>query len=52
MVKIQKEEMKPICPYCERALDRLTQVKGGWFEINRVFACPHCRKVLGFSAGT
>ncbi len=51
MVKIEKEDVNPVCPFCERTLDKLTEVKRGWFAINRVFCCPHCRKIVGISAG-
>lgn len=51
MVHIDKEEIDPICPFCDAKLDRLVQVSRGWFAINRVFCCPHCRKVLGMTAG-
>jgi len=27
-------------------------VKKGFFAINRVFCYPHCRKIVGISAGT
>ena len=51
MVKIDKEEIRPVCPFCERKLDRLVEVKRGWFSVNRVFCCPHCKKIVGISAG-
>ena len=51
MVKIEKEDIDPICPFCEAPLDRLVEVKRGWFSINRVFCCPLCRKIVGISAG-
>ena len=51
MVKIEKEEITPVCPHCEEELDRLIEVDRGWFYVNRVFCCPHCRKIVGISAG-
>ncbi len=43
-----KEQVRPICPHCEKELDRL------WMNELRsalgrryVYFCPHCRKVLG-----
>ncbi len=48
-MKIEKEEIKPVCPFCEAKLDRLTQVKTGWFAENRIFCCPRCHKVLGIA---
>jgi len=50
-VRIDKEDIDPICPHCQMLLQRLIQVKRGFFAVNRVFCCPHCRKVLGISAG-
>ena len=51
MVRIEKEDIEPICPFCDSHLDRLVEVKRGWFSINRVFCCPNCRKIVGISAG-
>ena len=50
-VRIDKEDIDPICPHCQMLLQRLIQVKRGFFAVNRVFCCPHCRKILGISAG-
>ncbi|QDT95575.1 hypothetical protein [Gimesia aquarii] len=51
MVKIEKEDIKPICPHCEKELDKLVEVNRGWFSVNRVFCCPFCKKIVGISAG-
>ena len=51
MVKIETKQIKPICPFCEKEVEKLIEVKRGWFTINRVFCCPHCRKIVGLSAG-
>ncbi len=51
MVEIEKEDIDPICPHCEKVLKKLIEVKRGWFSINRVFCCPHCHKIVGISAG-
>ena len=51
MVKIDSEKIVPICPYCEQEVERLIEVKRGLFTTNKVFCCPHCRKILGLSAG-
>lgn len=54
MVKIKKESIRPVCPFCENELDNLVEVKSDNFlslSINRVFCCPICRKILGLSAG-
>lgn len=52
MVKIEKEEITPVCPFCEKKVERLIEVRRGWFTINRVFCCPHCHKIVGLSSGT
>ena len=52
MVKIEKEDIRPVCPHCEATVDRLLEVHRGWFTINRVFCCPHCHKIVGISAFT
>ena len=51
MIDIKRTEITPICPYCEQEVQELIQVKRGWFAINRVFCCPHCRKIIGMTAG-
>ncbi len=51
MVRIEKEEVRPVCPFCEMTVDRLIEVKRGWFSVNRVFCCPHCRKIVGLTSG-
>ena len=51
MVKIDVEKIRPKCPYCEAQIDRLIEVKRGFFAINRVLCCPACHKIVGISAG-
>jgi hypothetical protein len=51
MVEINKKDIIPVCPHCEKEVGRLIQVKRGWFATNRVFCCPHCRKIVGMTAG-
>ena len=46
-----KERDDLVCPFCERKLEKLVEVKKGFFETNRVFCCPHCHKIVGMSAG-
>lgn len=46
-MKTEKREIKPICPHCETEVDRLIEVKEGWFADKRVYCCPHCKKILG-----
>ncbi len=50
-MKIDREEIDPICPHCEMRVTRLIQVRRGFFAVNRVFCCPHCRKIVGIRAG-
>jgi len=49
MVKVEKKDIKPICPHCEAPLSKLVLVDMGWFATHRVYCCPHCRKVLGMA---
>lgn len=49
-MKFEKEEVRPVCPFCEARLERMIEVKQGWFASNRVYCCPHCRKILGISS--
>jgi len=51
MVKIEKKQIEPVCPFCEKTVKKLIEVKRGWFAINRVFCCPHCSKIVGTAAG-
>jgi hypothetical protein len=46
-MKTDKEEMRPVCPHCEKMLERLVEVKGKWHESVRVVCCPFCKKILG-----
>ena len=51
-VQIQSEGPKPLCPYCEKELTEVIDYRSGMpkqhFLLNlHMFACPHCRKVLG-----
>ena len=51
MLKIEKHEIEPLCPHCEKVVTKLIEVRRAWFSVNRVFCCPHCRKILGMTAG-
>ena len=52
-VDIRKVDIIPVCPFCEKEVDELVEVKRtGWFTVNRVFCCPHYRKIVGLNAGT
>jgi uncharacterized protein with PIN domain len=48
-VKLTPTDRSPICPYCEKELDRVHRHKGSLNLLRHLdlFACPHCRKVLG-----
>jgi len=50
-VKIESKDIKPICPHCEKEVEKLIEVKKGFFEYRRVFCCPHCNKILGTASG-
>jgi len=50
-LKIEKKEIVPVCPHCEKRVTKLIEVKRGAFKINRVFCCPYCQKIVGISAG-
>jgi len=50
-VKIETKDITPVCPFCEKEVKKLIEVKRGMFKINRVFCCPHCNKIVGISAG-
>jgi len=50
-VKIETKDITPVCPFCEKQVKKLIEVKRGMFKINRVFCCPHCNKIVGISAG-
>jgi hypothetical protein len=51
MVKVEKENITPVCPHCEKKVEKLIEVSRGFFSINRVYCCPHCHKIVGMSAG-
>ena len=50
-VNIESQDIVPVCPFCEKPVAKLIEVKRGWFSVNRVFCCPHCHKIVGLSAG-
>jgi len=43
----------PICPHCSQEINTILRLgdEKGWFQghLGYCFACPHCRKVLGFA---
>lgn len=51
---VKREDLLPVCPHCEKELDKVHTKSKGVPLIqgnNVVFFCPHCRKVLGFAQG-
>ena len=47
MVKVEKKDIKPVCPFCEAKLENLVLVNSGWFITHRVYCCPKCHKIVG-----
>lgn len=51
--KHEDPDFEPVCPHCEEPLDVIYRVddKKGFFQghLGYCYACPHCRKVLGFA---
>ncbi|MFY0651265.1 MAG: hypothetical protein JXQ96_04495 [Cyclobacteriaceae bacterium] len=50
-LKIEREDIEPVCPYCEKKVTRLVEVKRTFFDITRVICCPECHKILGITDG-
>jgi hypothetical protein len=50
MMKIEKQDIEPLCPHCGTQVDRLIMVSKGPFVALRVFCCPHCRKIVGVAS--
>lgn len=48
-MKVEKKDIKPVCPHCNVRVDQLIVVKHGWFASNRVLCCPSCEKIVGVS---
>lgn len=51
---VEREDLTPLCPHCERELSEIyKRAKGVALIVGRdsVFFCPHCSKVLGFGQG-
>ena len=47
---VEKTEVLPICPHCERELNTVWyQNVHGVFGKRYIYFCPECRKVLGVS---
>ena len=46
----RKDDVDPICPYCEKVLRTIwIRELRGFFGRRYVYFCSHCRKVLGVS---
>jgi hypothetical protein len=45
----ETSDLRPICPHCERELDRVVarMLSASLLSRRLIYACPHCRKVLG-----
>ena len=43
------DEPKPVCPHCSGVVDSVVSYRSDYVGLLNicVFACPHCRKVLG-----
>lgn len=51
---VKREDLEPICPYCEKTLPMVFIRTKGFPLVqgtNVVYFCPHCKKVLGFGQG-
>ncbi|MEQ8789244.1 MAG: hypothetical protein RIC55_23320 [Pirellulaceae bacterium] len=46
-------DFSPICPHCNQPLEEVVRLEDqkGWFQghLGYCYACPKCRKVLGFA---
>ena len=46
----QKEDVKPICPHCEKPVDEIWfRELRGTFGKRYIYFCAKCRKILGVS---
>ncbi len=44
----ERDDVSPICPYCEKKLHTVyTKRIESFFGKRYMFFCPHCNKVLG-----
>ena len=45
----ERDDLVPVCPYCEKELDRLLArlLSASFLSRRLVYCCPHCKKVLG-----
>jgi hypothetical protein len=47
----ERDDFRPICPHCEREIDRLLARKLQASVLSRrlLYCCPQCRKAIGVS---
>ncbi len=52
MAKLNYENSKelPVCPYCEKKMNKILVHNNGYFFRNKVYICPNCKKFLGASS--
>ncbi len=45
----ERDDLVPVCPYCDKELDRFVarKLSATIFSRRIVYCCPYCRKVLG-----
>jgi uncharacterized protein with PIN domain len=47
---IEKEEVTPVCPHCNKKLDNVwCRSLSSFLGKRYIYFCPHCNKVLGIS---
>lgn len=46
---IFEKKVVPLCPHCEKSVERLIEVNRGWFALVKVYICPHCKKIVGMT---
>ena len=47
---IRDEDKKPICPHCEKQMEKINYFEQEGvikMKVVRIFVCPHCLKTLG-----
>ena len=45
-----RDDVKPVCPYCEEEIDRVCMQEAmGVLGKRYIYFCPNCRKILGMS---
>lgn len=50
-IRVVDVNVNPVCPHCERKLDRIGRIPKGFMENTVVFVCPFedCNKILSIS---